>query len=253
MNTRIVNERGEGKRVFYAGDGDFDGAASYLLCIMAEGGCRVEYLPSRERLEALPSPLPDLMILSDYPRAMAEDRVWEELAAAVDEGLHLLMIGGWESFHGLEGGYYGSPLERVLPTAIAKSDDRMNSWQGVAVLPAGKPGPFSGLDWSAPPAVAGYNRLEPKPGSAVLLEGHTISITYRDGLGLGWGATVPLACSQGFGLGRGTALAFDLAPHWVAGMVDWGLPRRRLSLEEGVGVETGAAFVQFVQALIAYA
>jgi hypothetical protein len=62
---------------------------------------------------------------------------------------------------------------------------------------------------------------------------------------------VPLACTRTVGRGRTTVLAFDLAPHWVAGMVDWGLPRHELRLENtGVWVEVGQTYREFVHTLL---
>ncbi|HTH14656.1 MAG TPA: glutamine amidotransferase [Spirochaetia bacterium] len=249
MEFKRFNDRGTGRRVLYAGDDDSDRAAAYLLSLLCDAGYRVDYLPSPQHLERFPQPAPDLLILSDYPRTQVADPVLTQVADAVEAGMSLLVIGGWESLHGRAGEYLNSPLDRVLPVRVTAGDDRVNSWQGVVVQQALVTGPFAALDWSRPPVVAGYNRLSPLPDAEILLVGRHLTISATPEVT--FGPPVPLACTRTVGRGRVTVLAFDLAPHWVAGMVDWGLPRRELRLENtGVWVEVGRTYREFVHTLL---
>jgi uncharacterized membrane protein len=249
MEFKRFNDQGTGRRVLYAGDDDADRAAAYLLCLLCDAGYRVDYVPSPETLDRFPGPRPDLFILSDYPRSQVGDAVLAQVADAVEAGMHLLVIGGWESLHGRAGEYLNSPLDRVLPVRVTAGDDRVNTWQGVVVQQASPVGLFAALDWSRPPLVAGYNRLDPLPGAEVLLQGRHLTVSPTPEAA--FGPPVPLACTREAGRGRATVLAFDLAPHWVAGMVDWGLPRRELRLPgTGVWVEVGDAYRHFVRTFL---
>lgn len=250
MKFKRFNKMGQGRRVLYAGDGDSDRAAAYLLCVLCDAGYQIDYLPSSKKMEFLPSPYPDLMILSDYPRAQVPDFVLAQITLAVEGGMHLLVVGGWESLRGKTGEYYLSPLDRILPVVITDEDDRVNTWQGVVVQPAGPAGPFDSLDWSRPPVVAGYNRLNLVDGAETLVVGRPLAISA--GLEFTLGPPVPLACSRRAERGRSTVLAFDLAPHWVAGMVDWGVPRHELGLPDGSGVlvEVGELYRKFVHTFL---
>ena len=158
--------RGTGKRILFCGDDDVDMAAIYLASIIHNEGYDLEYIPS-------PLPIPqsfnfnnyDLIILSDYPRDRIKDERLEELAAFVRKGGSLLMIGGWESFTGLNLEYTNSPLEAVLPVKLKDQDDRRNYDQGIAVLPLMPEHPVcEDLDWARPAVIGGGIRSGPALG-----------------------------------------------------------------------------------------
>lgn len=255
--------------ILYAGDTDCDRAASYLLGVLCSLDAVVTYVPSCEKMNIDQDFTSyDLVILSDYPRAMAQDQVWKELALWVHRGGKLLMIGGWESFHGKNGEYSASALEAALPVELASADDRRNPWQGLVLQHVPSAGVFSELDWSRPPLIAGYNSFTPRKKASIILEGKALMIDAN--LNTNFGASVPLGVSHQYGKGHSTALAFDLAPHWIAGAVDWGTERRELVLpqarrirgsrlhgtcpEKGsVRVEVGREYIGFVVALINHA
>jgi len=117
-------------RILYAGDTHLDGAAAYLAGVLTHAGLPFDYVasdaplpPSQEKAE------PRLYILSDYPVKNLTDADFRRIVGDVERGGGLLMIGGWESFHGAAGEYHQSPLAEVLPVRMQASDDRVNSPQ----------------------------------------------------------------------------------------------------------------------------
>lgn len=245
--------QGSGKRILFCGDDDIDMAAIYLAAIIHEESYDLDYIPS-------PLPLPpnlvfnsyDLIILSDYPREQIKDERLDDMAAYVREGGSLLMIGGWESFTGLNIEYKNSPLEAILPVKLLDKDDRRNYDQGIAVI-SQLPGHAvcRGLDWSRPGIIGGYNAFEPKEDAECVLCGRKIRITVSDE-GIKTAAdenNIPLLVTGKAGKGRVTALAFDLAPHWVGGFVDWGTGRKHVDFADGF-IEVGDMYYRFVANLL---
>ncbi len=76
-----------------------------------------------------------LFILSDFPAANFSEDAQQAVLDRVAKGAGLLMVGGWESFHGAGGDWDGTPIGNVLPVEIAGQDDRRNC--DVPVLVAG--------------------------------------------------------------------------------------------------------------------
>ncbi len=64
-----------------------------------------------------------LYIISDYSVKNWIGADFEHLSRAVRAGAGLLMIGGWESYHGLAGEYHKSPLKELLPVTMESRDD----------------------------------------------------------------------------------------------------------------------------------
>ena len=136
------------------------------------------------------------------------DRI-ETLAAWVEAGGALLMIGGYLSFSGFQAraAYAQTALTRVLPVTLLPGDDRVEQPAGVTpvVLEAAHPA-LGGAD--APwPALLGYNRVIAKPEASVL-------------------ATVgadPLVAVAEYGAGRAAVFTSDCSPHWAptAFCEDW--------------------------------
>jgi hypothetical protein len=245
--------------VLYLGDTDLATAAAYLGGVLAHAGIPYGYLPSDR------SPDPGflegdwrLVILSDYAARNFTPGQMDSLTAAVRSGRGLLMIGGWESFQGLDGGYAGTRVAQALPVEISPRDDRVNypyPCLAVARQPAAHP-VLAGLPWDEPPGLGGYNRVALKPGAELLLE----AVRFRTAVS---GGNVrfreegrdPLLAVWSFGSGRVTAFCSDAAPHWVGGFVDWGSGRVRAggpgSAVGAVGeVEVGEHYVRFFQNLI---
>ncbi len=241
-------------RILYAGDDDLDRAAQYLGSVLHDAGYSFDYIPSSERFPASVDPTAyDLIILSDYPSRQIDGRQREALARAVRSGKVLLMIGGWESFHGMAGEYAGTPIEDVLPVFLERSDDRRNLSQGCVVLPNGSSTFSRALDWEQPPVIGGFNAMTPRPDARIVLHGRPLIIRgTTDPVPLLAPSSVPLLVSASVGDGFAVALAFDLAPHWVGGFVDWGLPRIGIRLNDQVAIEVGHEYRAFIRCLIRY-
>lgn len=252
---RQFSQNGSAK-ILFCGDDDIHLAATYLASIIVHGAYDLDYVPS-----ALDFPREldfrdyDLVILSDYPRERFEEEQLHKLSRCIREGGALLMIGGWESFRGLKGEYLNSPLEELLPVRLLEVDDRINYDQGIMVFPDDRADALhQGLDWERPPLIGGYNTLIPRKGSRICLWGRKLHILCRkeqencrfDD------EKIPLCISAKAGKGKCTALAFDLAPHWIGGMVDWGRERQRIDFN-GAFIEVGDLYVRFVLNLLRHA
>ncbi|MGQ9505611.1 MAG: glutamine amidotransferase [Thermogutta sp.] len=242
------------QRICYLGDDDLSAAAAYLAGVMGFAGLPYDHIPSRQRAksEILDHPY-SLYILSDYPSAGFSGDQMHRLAENVAGGSGLLMIGGWESYFGRVGEYANRPIADVLPVYLASSDDRVNCPQGCYVRRVCRHPVTEGLPWQAPPVIAGFNRITPKPESKILLVGDCVWVT-DDGKGLQFSSVdeVPLLVVGKHGQGRVAALAFDVAPHWIGGMVDWGTRRIVQQIPVGGFVEIGDNYAQFFRQLIVW-
>lgn len=117
------------------------------------------------------------------------------------QGGGLFMIGGYFSFCGFEGkARYGiTPIAEVLPVKIMNYDDRIDTPEGVSPYIVDKEHPIvAGIEepW---PRYLGYNYVEEKPGTHVIMK-------IRDSVGLAVGE---------YGKGRSVAFATDCLPHWA--------------------------------------
>jgi uncharacterized membrane protein len=74
--------------------------------------------------------------------------------------------------------------------------------------------------------------------------------------GDGWSvvveATHPLLVVRDSGSGRVAALATDVAPHWVGGLVDWGEGRVTAQASGAEAIEVGDLYAKFFQQLISW-
>lgn len=277
------------KKVAYLGDGAIGGAASYLSGVMKHYGVAFDRVdadaPPPENFFDRPY---SLYILSDYPSANFRPGELEKIARCVEiEGSGLLMIGGWESFHGRLGEYHRSALADALPVVMAESDDRRN-WPLSVILRTVKNHPIvDGLPWNSPPGIGGYNAITPKQDAELLLEGiridlHVLGDDVDDegdapqaapaasrGVGFipGRRIVVPMVDGESiavrpieqipmlvvghYGEGRTAAFASDVAPHWVGGFVDWGPERLSEPIgAEGEFIEVGENYAKFWRNLV---
>lgn len=239
------------RRICYLGDDSLSGAAIYLAGIMTRAGFAYDYVPSTE------SPGPSFMaqpyalyVVSDYPAARLRPEHFAHMVRSVHEGSGLLMIGGWESFHGRLGEYHRSPLAELLPVSMCQQDDRRNCAQPCLVAKAADHPIVEGLPWETPPGIGGFNLLTPKPEGTTLLE----AVEFRVRLSGGefhfvadrrWPLLVVGRCGQG----RNAALATDVAPHWAGGLIDWGDRRVAVELPSGI-LEVGNWYVQLFRNLL---
>ncbi|MDR2115158.1 MAG: glutamine amidotransferase [Planctomycetaceae bacterium] len=267
----------------YLGDDDMTRAASYLCGVMTYS--RISY----ERVDSSASPPAhftstqyEAYIISDYPRAKFQSDQLEHIRDAVAQGAGLLMIGGWESFHGQHGEYHDSPLAEVLPVQMLHCDDRRNFSQWALVLKHHDHPILAELSWEKPPLVGGLNQFTVKPDANLLLKAVTADIRIvhedevadcgndsifnyinkpveerlsaslpgGDAMFLTLAETFPLLVVGQYGKGKTAALATDVAPHWVGGLVDWGKKRISQKLENGNSIEVGEDYAQFFTQLV---
>ncbi|MDR1271224.1 MAG: glutamine amidotransferase [Planctomycetaceae bacterium] len=262
----------------YLGDDDITRAASYLCGVLTYARIPFDRVNSSETPPArFTSTQYDAYIISDYPRTKFRTGQMEHLCNAVTQGAGLLMIGGWESFHGQHGEYHDSPLAEVLPVQMLHQDDRRNFSQSALVLKHHNHPILEGLPWEKPPFIGGLNQFSVKPNANLLLKAITtdirivqedeaadcnndsifnyinkpveerfsVSLSGGDAMFLTLAETFPLLVVGQYGKGRTAALATDVAPHWVGGWVDWGKKRISQKLDNQNSIEVGANYVQF--------
>jgi hypothetical protein len=246
------------RRIAYLGDTSLPGAASYLAGIMTHFRLPFVYVPSDE-----PPPAPvfedavGLYVLSDYPATRFAAGTMERLCARVRDGAGLLMLGGWESYHGLGGDYDRTPLADLLPVVMSNADDRRNCPQLVLVRKCAEHPITAGLPFDMPPSIGGYNEFRARPSGRVILEGDRYRVTVRgEEARLAPEGRFPLLVVEegkrgSGGAGRRACLATDVAPHWVGGFVDWGDTRLTVRLN-GDFVEVGAWYAAFFRNLLVW-
>jgi uncharacterized membrane protein len=177
---------------------------------------------------------------------MAVARIVEE----VERGCGLLMIGGWNSFHGLNGLYDNSPLASVLPVEIEHHDDRIN-WPYLCMMCRDQDHEIlASLPFEVPPSIGGLNRVRSKAGCHRLLSARCFQPRDTEN---GWTVvpkeTHPLLVVGSHREGRTACYMSDVAPHWCGGSVDWGTPRITCSVG-GRSVEVGSLYARFLAQLV---
>jgi len=240
-------------RICYLGDDNLGGAAVYLAGIMTHFGLDFDHVPSTHPPDAaFESRQYALYVLSDYPRARFDRSHLDHLVRCVRDGSGLAMLGGWESFFGRLGEYHESPLAEVLPVAMLAEDDRRNCAQPCLVRKVADHEILEGLPWQSPPAIGGFNALVAKPQAQTLLRAATFSVRLGAGrFEFTAGEEWPLLVVGEYGRGRTAALATDVAPHWVGGLVDWG-DRRVVQPLAGTFIEVGNWYARFFRNLLAW-
>jgi uncharacterized membrane protein len=266
----------------YLGDDDITRAAAYLCGVMTYYHLPFEHVDSSAGLpDHFSSTRYDAYIISDYPRTNFQTGQLERIRDSVAQGAGLLMIGGWESFHGQLGEYHKSVLAEVLPVEMLQCDDRCNFSQGAMVLKHHDHPIFDGLTWARPPVIGGLNQFTAKPESNLLLKAVTADIQVvneyevvncnnsvfnyicrpveerfslllpgGDAMFLTLTEIFPLLVVGQYGKGRTAALATDAAPQWVGGLVDWGKQRISQKLSNGNRVEVGEDYARFFAQLV---
>jgi hypothetical protein len=242
--------------VLYCGDTSLTDAAAYLAGLVHAWGWPLDYVPSDQAIRAEFLERPHrLFVLSDYPHAQFDPALEQRLLAHVAAGAGLVMIGGWESFHGCGGDWDGSLVAEALPVVIDPTDDRVNCDQPVLVYPACRHPIVDGLPWDArPPVIGGYNRFTPKAGGEVILESHRYAACrVEGGFHFEPAGRAPLLVVGRYGQGRTAALATDVAPHWVGPWVDWGTPRLAAQAPGASAIEVGGHYAEFLRRLLQWA
>lgn len=218
--------------ILYLGDTFLNEAASYLAGVMHRAGLAFDYLPSNaSAIDALRAGKRRLIILSDYPSASLEPAGHDLIVNAHRNGAGLLMIGGWESYHGMGGDWDRSPVADLLPVVMSNDDDRINHDQPALLRCVAEHVITTGLPWDdRPPAIGGYNRFVARPGALTLLEVVRQRVSREgDGFVVNDRTIDPMLVVSEAGPARAACLATDAAPHWVGPLVDWGTQPRDAS------------------------
>ena len=242
------------KPILYLGDTSLATAASYLAGVLTWAQLEFDYLPSDRPATETDLAGRKLVILSDYPAAMLTAERQQQLVAAVHDGTGLLMIGGWESFHGHGGDWDTSAVAEALPVSISESDDRTNCDQPALVCCRQIHPVVDQLPWDRrPPSIGGFNRFIPKRITELVLEVERQRVEYRAFRFVSDPRDRhPLLVMGHIGSGRTAALATDVAPHWVGGLVDWGPSRVSAQAPGAEPIEVGNLYAEFLEQLVAW-
>lgn len=239
--------------ILYMGDTSLDSAAAYLAGVIALSGWEFEYIPSDEDLPRITLEHGwSLFVISDYPAIRVSQDLQEQIIGRVNAGAGLLMIGGWESFHGLGGDWDGTPIAEILPIRIDSNDDRVNCDHPVFARPAEQHPIAESLPWDErPPLIGGLNRVQSKSSAVTVLTAeHFRSGFPQRSLEMTPLTSDPLLVVGTCGSGRTAALMTDVAPHWVGPLVDWGPDRVSAEAPGAEPVEVGNLYVQFLRQLL---
>ena len=125
------------------------------------------------------------------------------IAEWVEAGGGFMMIGGYYSFQGINGGarYRGTPIEAILPVTMLPVDDRVEVPEGFEPAVVADHPAIAGIgkEW---PYLLGFNEVHAKAGAAVILRS-------------GPGNSLPLLVAGTHGKGRTMAWTSDIGPHWL--------------------------------------
>lgn len=246
------------RRILYCGDTSSASAAAYLCGLMDNWRWSFDYIPSDRPLEAAVLEADhDLFIFSDYPAAQVSAEVTQAVVNLVQAGAGLLMIGGWESFHGLGGHWDRNAIGQLLPVSMDCVDDRRNCDHVVLVRSRVDEHPITDrLPWNErPPLIGGFNQVTAKPDATVLLEAFGMRVSFASsdsdrGLSLSEELLAPLLVVGTAEQGRTAAFMSDIAPHWIGPMVDWGAARIRGQAPGAEAIEVGDLYAQFFRQLL---
>ncbi len=248
--------------ILYCGDTNLNGAASYLAGLMTHFGWAFDYVPSHLDLKLTDVAARKLFIFSDYPSARVSEDLQRVIVAAVAAGAGFVMIGGWESFHGMGGDWDGTPVGDILPVEISDCDDRVNSCHTALLGPRIDFDNLWELPWECPPSIGGWNSFEVKENfdATVMLEISPLT-PYRvydpdaGGYVLSWDdeeSPYPALVVSEHSKGMVAAFASDVAPHWVGGFVDWGPERVKAQAAGASAIEVGSDYAQFWKQLLSW-
>lgn len=199
--------------------------ADYLVAALKDSPYELIYMPSHLAARDFPLDMEGLgqysaVILSDigsntlllHPDTWLKGQTTPNrlklLREYVRQGGALIMMGGYYSYQGLQGGarYHKSAVEDVLPVDILPYDDRVEVPEGFhpeIVGPQDHP-ILKGLgtQW---PVLLGYNEVELKQRDGVELLART-----PDEVG-----GHPLLVTGTYGQGRTLSWTSDVGPHWL--------------------------------------
>jgi len=129
---------------------------------------------------------------------------------AVQGGLGIMFLGGWQSFTGHRGmgGWGRCGLKELLPVGCLDFEDLVENTEGYTADVLNPKHPtINDLDFSSLPPILGYNEVKAREGFEVVAK---------------WGGTDhPLLAVGEIGKGRTLAYTSDPAPHWGLNFVFW--------------------------------
>jgi hypothetical protein len=244
------------KPILYLGDLSLSTAAGYLSGLMTMWDVGYDYIPTDVTVNGEASQPRNLFVLSDYPAKRMPREVQNTIIDRVANGAGLIMIGGWESFHGFGGDWDTTEIARILPVEIDHIDDRINCDQPALVRCLKPDHPVvDGLPWDErPPMIGGFNKFKPKPGTETLLDVQRFEAHRSNGkIDFRPVDTHPMLVVGRHGRGRVACLATDIAPHWVGGLVDWGAGPRIITEAPGSwAIEVGTYYAKFLRNLVTW-
>ena len=215
-----------------------------------------DYLASSQKFD--PSLLANnyaAIVISDWPADNFSEQQLKTIAEKVHAGMGLLMIGGWESFTGVNRGYTDTVLKEVLPVVMQATDDRVNCYQVCLIEKTTEHKIAASLPFDKnPPCIGGFNRLVAKPGTTVVLSSRRFSVSCSQNKFTFTPAekTEPLLVVGCYGKGRVAAFATDVAPHWVGGLVDWGDRRITAQAPGANEVEVGNWYAELLANMVGW-
>ncbi|MDD5459146.1 MAG: glutamine amidotransferase [Phycisphaerae bacterium] len=229
-------------RILYLGDTALDQAAGYLAGVMTYYRTDFDYVAPDERFGG--SFLDGdykAVVISDYPADNFAHSHLEAIAKKVKTGTGLLMIGGWDSFVGLNGKYNGTVLADVLPVIMSDNDDRINCSGPCLIVRTCSHKITDGLPFETnAPAIGGFNKLKVKQNCTEVLSSRQFKAVYNGtSFDFSEQQSSPLLVIGSFGNGNVAAFASDAAPHWVGPLVDWGDKRITAKADGGAEIEVG--------------
>ncbi|OAT76520.1 beta-galactosidase [Mangrovibacter phragmitis] len=194
------------------------GADAFLVALK-ESDYQVTHMPAHEAQAQFPTTLEalqawDVIILSDigantlllHPDTWLKSRRTPNRLTLLHDyvagGGNLMMVGGYFSFQGINGGarYRNTAVEKVLPVRCLPWDDRVEVPEGASAECITQHPVLDGLagEW---PWLLGYNEVEMHPDGQLLA---TVS-----------GTGHPLLAVREYQKGRTLAWTSDMSAHWL--------------------------------------
>lgn len=197
------------------------GAAPFVA-MLSESGIEVTWIKAHDVPQDFPATVEvlatyDVVILSDigsnslllHPDTWIHSKVTPNrlklLRDYVRGGGGLMMVGGYYSFQGINGGarFRNTPVEDVLPVTILPQDDRIEVPEGFVPL-EGVTHPITDGLLMSTANLLGLNEVVARDGSQILLKAE-----------IDEGRIHPLLVIGEFGNGRSAAWTSDIGPHWM--------------------------------------
>lgn len=158
-------------------------------------------VPELQRLKAI--------IIGDVPSSFFKPEQLEAIAALVEQGGAVLLMGGKASF-GTEG-FALTPLARVLPVQLHRLPAYMEKRFHVELTPEGRAHPaFQGVtqSWAKAPELISLMAVgEVKPGATVLMKTTD-------------GSDLPVVVAHRYGKGKAVVVLTDCTWRWKLGMAE---------------------------------